>query len=82
MMVCPDRPDDSPGRASPTPDPAPTQAPTRRPTRTSAMVDDMRRRQRDGELSADLDPPYALQEFLEAYAEQLRRVIARLAPPP
>lgn len=74
----------------------------------SAMVDDMRRRQRAGELSADLDPPYVLlmlfaatlapivlpqivrrttalpadsPEFLEAYAEQLRRVIARLAGP-
>jgi AcrR family transcriptional regulator len=74
----------------------------------SAMVDDMRRRQRAGELPADLDPPYVLlilfaatlaptvlpqivrrmtglpadsPEFLEAYAEQLRRVIARLAEP-
>jgi AcrR family transcriptional regulator len=74
----------------------------------SAMVDDLRRRQRAGELSADLDPPYVLlmlfaatlaptvlpqivrrmtglpadsPEFLEAYDEQLRRVIARLAEP-
>jgi TetR/AcrR family transcriptional regulator len=74
----------------------------------SAMVDDMRRRQQAGELSADLDPAYVQvllfaatlaptvlpqvvrritglpadsPEFLEAYAEQLRRVIARLAEP-
>jgi TetR/AcrR family transcriptional regulator len=70
------------------------------------MVDDMRRRQRAGEPSADLDPPHVLlmlfaatlaptalpqivrritglpadsPELLETYAEQLRRVIARLA---
>jgi AcrR family transcriptional regulator len=74
----------------------------------SAMVDDMRRRQRAGELSADLDPTYMQlmlfaavlaptvlpqivrrmtglaadsPEFLDAYAEQVRRVIARLAGP-
>jgi TetR/AcrR family transcriptional regulator len=74
----------------------------------SAMVDDMRRRQRAGELSADLDPTYVQlmlfaavlapivlpqivrrmtglpadsPEFLDAYAEQVRRVIARLAGP-
>jgi hypothetical protein len=66
----------------------------------------LRRRQRDGQLAAELDPPYVLlmlfaaafaptvlpqivrrmtglagdsPEFQEAYREQLRRVIARLA---
>jgi len=74
----------------------------------AAMVDDLRRRQQAGELSADLDAPYVQlmlfaatlaptvlphiarrmtglsadsPEFLDAYAEQLRRVITRLAEP-
>jgi len=74
----------------------------------SAMVDDLRRRQQTGELSADLDPAYVQlmlfaatlaptvlpqiarrltglpansPEFLTAYTEQLRRVIALLAGP-
>jgi AcrR family transcriptional regulator len=73
----------------------------------AAMVDDVRRRQRDGELADDLDPPYVLlilfaaalaptvlpqvarrmtglaadsPAFQDAYGEQLRRLIARLAP--
>jgi AcrR family transcriptional regulator len=72
----------------------------------AAMVEDVRRRQRDGQLAAELDPPYVLlmlfaaalaptllpqivrritglagdsPEFQEAYEEQLRRVIGRLA---
>lgn len=72
----------------------------------SAMVDDIRRRQQAGELSADLDPAYLLlmlfgaalaptllpqiarrttglpadaPEFIEAYTDQLNRIIARLA---
>lgn len=73
-----------------------------------AIVEDVRRRQRSGELAEDLDPAYVLlvlfsavlaptvipqivrlitgksadsPEFLSAYAEQLRRVVAHLSPP-
>ncbi|MGW9193160.1 TetR/AcrR family transcriptional regulator [Micromonospora chersina] len=72
----------------------------------TAMVDDVRRRQRSGELAADLDPAYVVltffaatlaptvlpqvvrrltglpadaPEFLDAYAEQLRRMLNHLA---
>jgi TetR/AcrR family transcriptional regulator len=71
----------------------------------ASMVDDLRRRQRAGELAPDLDPAHVQvllfaatlaptvlpqvvrrmtglapdsPEFLDAYAEQLRRIIARL----
>lgn len=73
----------------------------------AAMVADVRRRQRAGEIAADLDPAYVLltlfaaamaptllpqvaqrisghpadsPEFLAEYGEQLRRIVARLAP--
>jgi TetR/AcrR family transcriptional regulator len=72
------------------------------------MVEDLRRRQRDGELSTELDPAYLQvllfaatlapnvlpqvvrrltglpadsEEFRQTYADQLRRVVARLAEP-
>jgi len=71
-----------------------------------AMVGDVRRRQRAGEIAADLDPAYVLlvlfsatmaptllpqivrrltglgadsPEFLDAYADQLRKIVGRLA---
>jgi TetR/AcrR family transcriptional regulator len=74
----------------------------------TGMVDDLRRRQEAGEISADLDPAYLMlllfgavlaptavpqvarqftgldprsEEFREAYATQLKLVIARLAGP-